>query len=91
MFGVYNFVKYLMIRDHCTRVAMMVFYMVTFVCLTLRMVIMISLNWRAYFATENLLLSVVSLWAALIVGLVHMWNLKSLIIDLQTLSCLDRN
>ena len=68
----------------------MIFYLITFANLGLRMAIMITLNWRPYFASENLVLSVISLWMALLVGTTHMQILKSLIIDLQTLSCLDK-
>ena len=87
LFGLYIFVKYLVIRSQRKRMAMMLFYLVTLGDLILRMAIMISLNWRAYFAAENLVLSLFSLWSSLMVGTSHMQNLSSLTVDLQTLKC----
>ena len=72
LFGLYIFCKYLVIRSQCKRMAMIVFYLITLGDLSLRLVIMISLNWRTYFASENLVLSLFSLWASLMVGTCHM-------------------
>ena len=66
--GLYIFVKYLVVRAQCKRVSMMIFYLLAITGLSTRMAIMISLNYRAFFATENLVLSVISLMFALMVG-----------------------
>ena len=66
---------------------MMIFYLLTLVDLTCRMAIMISLNFRAFFATENLVLSVICLELALMVGTSNAFILTSLTIDLKTLKC----
>ena len=89
LFQTYVFVKYLVVRAGCQRVAMMVFYFFIFADLFTRMAIMISLSYRPFFATENLILSVCSLLFALLVGTSHAWILISLIIDLRVLKCED--
>ena len=87
LFEIYIFVKYLIVRAGCSRPAIMVFYVLTFADLFTRMAIMISLNWRPFFATENLILSICSLLFALLVGTSHAWILASLTIDLKVLNC----
>ena len=84
---IYVFVKYLIVRGNCKRGMIMVFYVLTFADLFTRMAIMISLNWRPFFATENLILSICSLLFALLVGTSHAWILACLTIDLKVLNC----
>ena len=66
---------------------MMIFYFLTLVDLVGRLAIMISLNFRPFFAMEILVLSVVCLELALFVGASNAWILTSLTIDLKTLKC----
>ena len=67
----------------------MIFYFLTLVDLTGRMAIMVSLNYRPFFAMENLVISVVCLELALFVGTSNSFILSSLTIDLKTLKCAD--
>ena len=87
LFAIFIFGKYLVIRSQCQRVTMMIFYILTILDLVSRMAIMVSLNFKAFFATELLVLSVISLFFALMVGVAHAWILATLIIDLKTLQC----
>ena len=66
---------------------MMIFYFLTLIDLSCRMAIMISLNYRTFFAMENLVLSVICLELALMVGTANAFILTSLTIDLKTLKC----
>lgn len=81
------FVKYLAIRSKFQRVSMIVFYLLTLLDLTGRTAIMISLNFKPFFAMENLVLSVICLELALFVGASNAYILTSLTIDLKTLKC----
>ena len=83
----YVFVKYLVIRAECKRYMMMIFYALAFADLLTRMVIMISLNWRPFFAEEIVIISVISMFCALLVGSSHAWILSQLNVDLRTLKC----
>ena len=87
MFGIFIFVKYLVIKSACQRWPMMIFYVLTLVDLGARMTIMVELNYKTFFAETNLILSVVSLMFALMVGTLHVYILSTLIIDLKTLKC----
>ena len=89
-FGIYIFVKYLIFRSECKRIAMMFFYGITIADLALRCAVMISLNYRSFFAEETLILSVISLFAALLVGSANAYILCSLITDLKLLMCLKK-
>ena len=66
---------------------MMVFYTLAFSDLITRMAIMISLNWRPFFSKEIVILSVISMFCALLVGSSHAWILSQLNVDLRTLKC----
>ena len=66
---------------------MMIFYCLTLIDLVGRLAIMISLNFRPFFAMEILVISVVCLELALFVGASNAWILTSLTIDLKTLKC----
>ena len=66
---------------------MMIFYVLTIIDLVGRLAIMISLNYRSFFAMENLVISVVCLELALMVGTSNAFILTSLTIDLRTLKC----
>lgn len=89
MFGVFIFVKYLVIRSECQRLPMMIFYLLTIGNLGSRMAIMVDLNFNPFFTDANLILSVVSLMFALMVGTSHAFILSTLIIDLKTLKCVS--
>ena len=89
MFGVFIFVKYLVIRSECQRLPMMIFYLLTIGNLGARMAIMVDLNFNPFFTDANLILSVVSLMFALMVGTSHAFILSTLIIDLKTLKCVS--
>ena len=89
MFGVFIFVKYLVIRSECQRLPMMIFYLLTIGNLGSRMAIMVDLNFNPFFTDSNLILSVVSLMFALMVGTTHAFILSTLIIDLKTLKCVS--
>ena len=89
MFGVFIFVKYLVIRSECQRLPMMIFYLLTIGNLGSRMAIMVDLNFNPFFTDSNLILSVVSLMFALMVGTSHAFILSTLIIDLKTLKCVS--
>ncbi len=65
---------------------MVIFYVITITNLIVRMAIMISLNFRTFFATENLILSTVSLMLTLLTGTSHAKILVILLVDLQTLA-----
>ena len=65
---------------------MVIFYVITITNLIVRMAIMISLNFRTFFATENLILSTVSLMLTLLTGTSHAKILLILLVDLQTLA-----
>jgi len=66
---------------------MMVFYFLTLLDLVGRMAIMVSLNFKTFFAMENLVLSVVCLELALFVGASNAYILTSLTVDLKILKC----
>jgi hypothetical protein len=86
-FGLIILVKYLFIRSECKRVQMIGFYMITISNLIVRLAIMVSLNWRTFFATENLILSTISLMLTLMTGTSQTQILTTLLIDLETLKC----
>ena len=83
----YIFIRYLLIQSGCKRTLMMVFYIVSFMDLGTRTTLMIFLNFRPFFATTSLIISVVSMQCAILVGTVHAWILAQLNIDLRTLKC----
>ena len=87
IFGVFIFVKYLVIRSACQRLPMMIFYLLTLVDLGSRMAIMVELNYAEFFDEWILILSVISLMFALMVGTSHAYILSTLTIDLKTLKC----
>ena len=85
LFGIYIFVKYLIIRANVRRKSMIVFYVVTVVDLGTRMTIMIMMNYMTFFSIRTLTLSVVALMFGLLVGTSHTNILNKLTIDLKTI------
>ena len=85
----YVFVKYVGIRSASGRLTMIIFYSLAFVGLSSRMAIMISLNWRPFFAEEIVILSIISQFFSLLIGSAHAWILSQLNIDLKTLQCFN--
>lgn len=66
---------------------MMIFYILTLLDMVGREIIMISLNYKPFFAMEILVTSVVCLQFSLFVGTANAWVLTRLTIDLKTLKC----
>jgi len=89
LFGIFILIKYLIIRSQCKRVHMVIFYLITIANLIVRLAIMVTLNFRTFFATTNLILSVASLMFALLTGTSHTKILMTLVIDLKTLKCIN--
>ena len=61
LLDIFIFIKYLLIHSKCQRVSMMIFYFLALLCLVGREIIMISLNYKPFFAMEILVTSVVCL------------------------------
>ena len=85
IFGIYIFVKYLVVRANVRRKSMMVFYIVTVIDLAIRMAIMIMMNYMTFFSIKALTLSVIALMFSLLTGTAHTHILNKLTIDLKTI------
>ena len=85
VFGIYIFVKYLVVRANVRRKSMMVFYVVTVIDLATRMAIMIMMNYMTFFSIKALTLSVIALMFGLLTGTAHTHILNKLTIDLKTI------
>lgn len=70
---------------------MLIFYSLSLTNLCLRLAVLIVLNFKAYFATQQLILSTVTLMIGLMVGTTHSQILCSLIIDLKTCGCSSKD
>lgn len=68
---------------------MVIFYLITIANLVVRLAVMVTLNFKTFFATTNLILSVASLMCALLTGTSHTKILMTLVIDLKTLKCIN--
>ena len=85
VFGIYIFIKYLLIRTDKRRISMIGFYILTICDLLARLTILILLNFSTFFSLTNLCFSVLALMLGLFVGTSHTQILVTLTVDLKTL------
>ena len=71
LFGIFILVKYLLVRADVKRKSMIMFYVLTILDLTVRLSILVMMNFLTFFATSSLYLSVIAFMLALFVGSAH--------------------
>ena len=90
LFAVFIFIRFLVIQNKCTRRPMILFYIFAMALLVLKATEFAILCSKPFFDDLILNVHLGAIIAALIVGIIHSYNLMKLISDLRTIDAKER-
>ena len=89
-FAVYILVRYLVVKNKCEQMSMVVFYLLCIFDLASRMTYLLMSIFIDQVNTELYMVSQISNIASIVVGVVHSHNLVRLLFDLASVKCTTR-
>ena len=84
------FIKFLIIQNKCNRRPMILFYLFAMIVLVLKAAEFAILCFKPFFDKIVLNVHLLAIIAAMIVGIIHSYNLMKLISDLKTIDAKER-